>query len=238
MKRQVNPPLSTAGEFVLAQYDQALREQEDLTPASLRKYLSDLRHFLAWYEACAAECAPDTLVNSWFDLSPITTPTLTRSRTSLQTVHRRKPASVNRLPVRLKRYCGWAIQHHFITYDPSRAVKLVGEVENVPRHLEDHEKQRFLAAVTKEGSLRDRALIFLLLHTGLRAREVCQLRDDQVKLGKRISCLFKERSMMCNKQLKPWPGQHESLLGGASGWDDVSLPSYSSGPRRILHDAR
>jgi integrase/recombinase XerC len=96
MKRQANPPLSTSGECALAQYEQALREQEDLTPASLRNYLSDLRHFIAWYEACPAECAPDTLVNSWFDLSAITTPTLTRYRTSLQTVQRQKPASVNR----------------------------------------------------------------------------------------------------------------------------------------------
>ncbi len=44
--------------------------------------------------------------------------------------------------------------------------------------------------------------------------------------------------MICNKQLKPLPGQNEPLLGGASGWDAVSLPSFSSGPRRILHDAR
>ncbi len=118
MKRQANPPLSASGELALAQYEQALREQEDLTPASLRKYLSDLRHFIAWYEACAAECAPDTLVNSWFDLSAITTPTLTRYRTSLQTVQRQKPASVNRSLVSLKRSCSWAIQRHFITYDP------------------------------------------------------------------------------------------------------------------------
>jgi integrase/recombinase XerD len=68
-------------------------------------------------------------------------------------------------------------------------VKLVGEVETVPRHLEDREEQRLLAAVTKEGSLRDRALIILLVHTGLRAREVYQLRYDQVKLGKRSGLL-------------------------------------------------
>ena len=45
MKRQANPQLSASGELTLAQYEQALREQEDLTPASLRNYLSDLRHF-------------------------------------------------------------------------------------------------------------------------------------------------------------------------------------------------
>ena len=83
MKRQANPHLSASGELALAQYEQALREQEDLTPASFRNYLSDLRHFIAWYEACAAECATDTLVNSQFDLSAVTTPTLTRYRSYL-----------------------------------------------------------------------------------------------------------------------------------------------------------
>ena len=46
-----------------------------------------------------------------------------------------------------------------------------------------------VAAVTNAGTLRDRALIILLLHTGLRAREICQLRRDQVKLGKRSGTL-------------------------------------------------
>jgi hypothetical protein len=55
MKRQANPQLSASGERALVQYEQALREQEDLTPASIPNYLSDLRHFIAWYEACAAE---------------------------------------------------------------------------------------------------------------------------------------------------------------------------------------
>lgn len=34
--------------------------------------------------------------------------------------------------------------------------------------------------MTNEGTLRDRVLIVLLLHTGLRAREICQLRRDQI----------------------------------------------------------
>jgi integrase/recombinase XerD len=46
-----------------------------------------------------------------------------------------------------------------------------------------------VAAVMKAGTLRDQVLIVLLLHTGLRAREICQLRLDQVKLGKRRGSL-------------------------------------------------
>src|SRR5438270_239394 len=63
--------------------------------------------------------------------------------------------------------------------------------------LREQEEQALVAAVTKAGNLRDRVLIVLLLHTGLRAREVCRLRRDQVKLGKRSG--FLEIVGKCNK---------------------------------------
>ena len=157
-----------------------LREREDLAAASIRNYLSDLRHFIAWYEM---EREAD--VHDFFTPQGITTPALTRYRAHLQIARRQKPASVNRSLISLKRYFGWALQQHLIPYDPSVAVKLVGQEESAPRHLNDQEEQALVAAVTKAGNLRDRVLIVLLLHTGLRARELCHLRRDQVKLGKR-----------------------------------------------------
>ncbi|BCL78812.1 hypothetical protein ccbrp13_12770 [Ktedonobacteria bacterium brp13] len=51
MKRVANPALSSLGEEAIAHYRQALWEHEDLTDASRRNYLSDLRHFADWYEA-------------------------------------------------------------------------------------------------------------------------------------------------------------------------------------------
>src|SRR5205085_10493814 len=61
--------------------------------------------------------------------------------------------------------------------------------ESAPRHLDAQEEQALVAAGTLAGTIRDRVLIVLLLHTGLRARELCQLRRDQVKLGKRSGSL-------------------------------------------------
>ncbi len=184
MKRTAHPSLSPAGQEALASYECWLREREYLAVASIRNYLSDLRHFIAWYEAEREAHGHDS-----FTPQEITTPALTRYRTYLQTVQRQKPTSVNRALISLKRYFGWALQQHLITYDPSTAVKLVGQEESAPRHLDDQEEQRLLAAVTKTGNLRDRVLIILLLHTGLRARELCHLRRDKVKLGKRSGLL-------------------------------------------------
>ena len=189
MKRQANPPISSSGEAALAHYEQVLREQEDLTFASIRSYLSDVRQFIAWYEEGESKQRADRQKGSDFDPQAITTPTLTRYRIYLQTVQRQKPTSVNRSLISLKRYFGWGLHHHLVSYDPSAAVKLVGQEESTPRHLDDQEEQALVAAVTKAGNLRDRVLIILLLHTGLRSREICRLRRDQVKLGKRSGSL-------------------------------------------------
>src|SRR6266852_768344 len=78
MRRQANPQLSSPGEFTLAQYEQILREQEDLTPASVRNYLSDVRQFIAWYEEYEAWQRSDGQNRGDFDPQAITTPTLTR----------------------------------------------------------------------------------------------------------------------------------------------------------------
>ena len=189
MNRQANPPISSSGEIALAHYEQTLRMQDDLTFDSVRNYLSDVHQFMAWYEEHEVGQRTDGQSESDFDPQASNTPTLTRYRTYLQAERRQKPTSVNRSLISLKRYFGWALHYQFILYYPSAAVKLVGQEERTPRHLDDQEEQALVAVVMKAGSLRDRVLIILLLHTVLRAREICQLRRDQVKLGKRSGSL-------------------------------------------------
>ena len=69
--------------------------------------------------------------------------------------------------------------------DPSRTVKLVPRVVPPPRHLSDKEEAVLVAAVKRYGSLRDRTLIVVALHTGLRAEELCRLKPSHVKVAKR-----------------------------------------------------
>ncbi len=96
-----------------------------------------------------------------------------------------KPNSVNRSLISLKRYFAWLLLTGQIKHNPAKVVKLVGEEVSSPRHLNDQEEQALVAVVTETGSLRDRAIIVLMLHTGLRARELCTLTRAQVRLGKR-----------------------------------------------------
>lgn len=185
-KRAKRPPLSSTGEHVLAHYEQQLRMEEDLTAATIRNYLSDLRHFAFWCESIwrqGREEAPS------FVPEAVTTPTLTDYRSYLQQVLHLKPNSVNRSLISLKRYFAWLSTTERIRHDPAKVVKLVGEEASSPRHLNDQEEQALVAAVTETGNLRDRAIIVLMLHTGLRARELCTLTRAQVRLGKRSGML-------------------------------------------------
>jgi integrase/recombinase XerC len=182
MKRAAQPALLQAGELVLTRYEHRLRVEEDLSAVTIRNYLSDLRQFAAWCEANWQEGRED---RASFTPEAVTTPTLTAYRTYLQLTLQLKPNSVNRSLVTLKRYFSWLTATGQLTYDPAKVVKLVGEEITPPRHLDDQEEQALVAAVMEAGSTRDRAIIVLMLHTGLRAREVCTLTRAHIRLGKR-----------------------------------------------------
>ena len=76
----------------------------DLRPATIRNYVSDLRHFVVWCEQTWSEGQEAAQP---FTPATVATPTLIRYRTFLQETHL-KPASVNRTLISLKRYFAWA----------------------------------------------------------------------------------------------------------------------------------
>ncbi|HEY3231661.1 MAG TPA: tyrosine-type recombinase/integrase [Roseiflexaceae bacterium] len=186
MKRPAIPTLSDEGQQALEAYTTALREHTDISPATVRNYRSDLRQFIAWCErtwAAGQEHAPA------FTPAALTTPLITRYRAYLQHTRHLKPASVNRALVSIKRYVAWALETGQIGRNVAAPVKLIPTEDSAPRHLDDTEEEALVAAVTATGSLRDQTIIILLLHTGLRARELCTLRRDSVTIGKRSGFL-------------------------------------------------
>jgi integrase/recombinase XerD len=201
MRRAGRPALSPLGQQVLGQYEQQLRTAEDLTAATIRNYLSDLHHFAAWYESMQRQGREEAPA---FRPEAITTPTITDYRAYLQQTLGLKPNSVNRALISLKRYFAWLLSTGHLKHDPAKVVKLVGEEVPAPRHLDDQEEQALVAAVTESGSLRDRAIVILLLHTGLRARELCMLCRAHVRLSKRSGTIWvrgkgnKEREIPLN----------------------------------------
>src|SRR5947209_20522684 len=92
-KRISQPALSGPEEQILTQYEHQLRVEEDLARATIRNYLSDLRHFVA---RCEFVWAQGRETESSFTPEAVTTPTLTDYRTYLQQKLHLKPNSVNR----------------------------------------------------------------------------------------------------------------------------------------------
>jgi len=187
MKRPAIPALSEEGQQALDAYTTALREHTDTSTATVRNYRSDLRQFIAWCEttwAAGQEHAPA------FMPTALTTPLITRYRAYLQHTQHLKPASVNRALISIKRYVAWALETGQIGRNVAAPAKLIPIEDSAPRHLDDTEEEALVAAVTATGSLRDQTIIILLLHTGLRARELCTLRRDDVTIGRRSGFLW------------------------------------------------
>ncbi len=177
MKRTAQPSLSDEARDALAIYETYLRDERDVSPATLRNYVSDLRQFVAWCEAAEQD--------GTFSPAALTTPTITRYRAHLQTIVKLKAASVNRALVSVKGYCARATDNELLARDPARPVKLVAEEHRPPRHFTDQQESALIAAVTEAKNPRDHTILVLLLHTGLRAQELCSLQREDVTLGPR-----------------------------------------------------
>lgn len=103
----------------------------------------------------------------------------------MQRINELKPATINRRLITLKRFFEWAIAEEFIRRDPSKPVKLVPEEKVSPRQMTDKEEAALVAAAEHNGTLRDQVILILMLHTGLRTMEVCDLSPKDISIGKR-----------------------------------------------------
>lgn len=182
MKDSEKPKLSSTGKKELERYGRYLTGEQDLSAATVRNYLSDLHGFALFCESSWSEGEEP---GDEFSPLAVTTPTITMYCSHLKNVSELKPASINRYLVSVKRYFSWASDQGLVSRDPAKAVKLVPRVMPAPRHLSNKEESALVAAAENHGTLRDRTLIVVALHTGLRAEELCKLKPDHVKLGKR-----------------------------------------------------
>jgi integrase/recombinase XerD len=172
MRREAQPQLSEAGQQALDQYTQVLHHLEDLSPVKILNCLSDLRQFIAW-----CECSwHDVQENRSFTPQVVAPTLLIRYRDYLQTTLGLKSSTINRTLMSLKRYF-------------ASPIKFVPKEASPPRHLSNEEEEALVATVNAAGTLRDQTIITVLLHTGLRAQELCTLTRQQVHLGKRNGTL-------------------------------------------------
>lgn len=151
---------------------------QDVSPRSIESYVSDIT---AFFNAAGHN-----------DPAMITTPGITAYRKQLVAAGR-KPATINRALIALRRYLDDCLKRGLIPDNPAAPVRLLDQVAPPPRQLTDHEIRVLLAAARKYGgrhTLRDTAIITLFLHTGLRREELINLRPEDIQLSERKGTLI------------------------------------------------
>lgn len=145
------------------------------SPCTVRSYASALCAFARW-------CG-----QTWgapFDPAAVTPLDVADYKRHLLNRNRR-PATVNLHLDALSAFFGWAVSAGLTPSDPTEGVKRLPEARNAPRWLARKELGALVRAAQKYGSPRDRALLALLLHAGLRVSEAVDLKLQDVVLRER-----------------------------------------------------
>ncbi|WP_339259173.1 tyrosine-type recombinase/integrase [Paenibacillus sp. FSL R5-0749] len=176
--------ISVQREPTIEEFIHMLANEDELQPKTVKEYASDLKHFIEWYKE-------NTLLGEKVTLriEDVDTSTLVHYREDSHKVMLLKPATINRRLITLKRFFKWAVLESRLNHDPSKALKFIPEDKVSPRRMTSEEEEAFLEAVEYVNSLRDRTILTLMFHTGLRTMEVCNLTPGDIELGRRSAYL-------------------------------------------------
>ena len=158
---------------LLQDYSDYLYDQ-DKSEQTIKAYMTDLRSFSRWFQHNTGEP---------LDVESITPMEIIEYRNALLDWDK-KPSTINRSLISISSFCQWAQQNDLILNNPAEGVRNVAEEPLAPRALERKEQLGLLRAVRKSGNLRDLAIITMLLHTGIRVGELCNLRVSDISLSR------------------------------------------------------
>jgi len=183
--------------LVVSTYDEAFEQwllEKDRSERTARLYMTGLRDFREWFERKTGDMLNPAMV----------TPLDVRSYRRYLTDDRKlKARSINSYLAAVRAFCRWAMDKGLAMGDPSSGIKGIEIEEQSPRWLSKQEQYALLRAAQKEvqiGDLRaggdkaapgyvwprrDRAIVVLMLNTGLRLSEVAALDMDDVMIRPR-----------------------------------------------------
>lgn len=124
----------------------------------------------------------------------------------------RSPDSIKRIHSALKAFFTWTSAAELRSDNPAKSFRLRGGRRKLPVFLSLREKKRLLKTLrgrTSSVSFRDRVMIEVLLHTGIRLSELVNLDLDDVDLDDKRLCI---RAKGGNEQFKFIKTSLRSLL--------------------------
>lgn len=160
---------------LLARFEEHLVSLQ-MAPATVSNYLADIRDFSGWLNRQSSGDASLLGVSAQ----------LVRRYCHALRVQGRSSSTINRRLQATRKFYDFAGHVGLVSHNPAREVARVDERSAVPPHvLATGEVRKLLRAVGDGAgglSRRDRAILLLLLDTGIKVRELVDLRVEDVNL--------------------------------------------------------
>ncbi len=164
----------------------AYLETQDRAATTIVNYRYNLQAFFAWFSETSGQ-APE--------VAKVTPLDIRQYREWLK--ERCKPNTVNRKLIYLVGFFRWCSDNGHTATNPAAAIKLVKMVKHAPRWLGRPQQHALLRATeqavnqarnkrltfTEQVATRTMAIVTLILSTGIRVSELCDLKNSDVKLG-------------------------------------------------------
>jgi site-specific recombinase XerD len=152
---------------------------EDTSRNTTSAYLSDLSHFLNWYSQTFTS----------FDLDGVTPTDIRDYLEHLQEmVPPLAPATINRRLAALRRFFSWTKENGYTENQPIERIRNIETTDHGPKSLDRkqwHRLQRSVEQAKGNRGVRDRCIVLLLYHTGLRVGELAAVPLSDRVLGER-----------------------------------------------------
>jgi integrase/recombinase XerC len=162
----------------------------DRSPATVRGYLTDLSVFIRWLEGQGTS-----------SLETLTAADIRFYRQHL-IENSAAPQTINRKLAALAAFGNWAAQTGILPANPAINIKSVGTVPQAPKWLDKKQRANLIQAVRDDLQvarlryprlwvlrLRDAVVVTVLLNTGLRVSELCNLKTSDLLLTERKATL-------------------------------------------------
>lgn len=179
-----------------------------LSSQTVKTYLAALRAFAGWCEETWGTPFDPAAVSP-LDVADYKRHLLNRNR---------RPATVNLHLDALSSFFGWAASEETVSSDPMKGVRRLSEQKNAPRWLTRRELGALIRTAQKHGTPRDRGLLALLLHAGLRVSEAAGLKVPDVVVRERSGHIVVRRGKGEKYREVPLNATARRMLGE---WLDV-----------------
>lgn len=155
-------------------------KRENKSDLTLRQYNSSWSRFKAWWES-----SEGVHRGEGGSFSPQHATQIDIQNFKRWASNKFKPNTVRQTLTQLRAYFSHLITQGVIPDNPVEHIDAVHTVRATPKWLSRIEQNALIRAVRGHGNLRELTIITMLIHTGLRVQELCDLQINDIEIGER-----------------------------------------------------